>query len=253
MADRDQSNTSVWKMPELRSAQDTFLTSKKAGVGMSKPLVVLYVENDEALLGLLGTRLSKDARIAKLIKATNSHQAMEIVHSESLDVALLDISLGAQSQNGIDLARSIRSAQENCGIVLLSQNITTEVVQHSPREFRYGWSAIQKSADLSVDYLIDVLQSTARGLNVVDTASPMESEEQSLSQLSSKQRQIMSIAATGVDAPEIANQLGLAAVTVRQELSKIYKILVPSPKAGTDLKTTAVLNYLRLTRGENSF
>ena len=53
------------------------------------------------------------------------------------------------------------------------------------------------------------------------------------------------VAATGVDASEIAAQLGYAAVTVRQELSRIYKILVPDPKPGTDLRTTAVLNYLR--------
>lgn len=218
---------------------------------MAKSLTVLYVENDEALLGLLGSQLSNDARIAHLHKAKDSQTALEIVNSQSLDVALLDISLGPHSLNGLDLARSIRAVQENCGIVLLSQNITAEIRDYAPGEFRYGWSAIQKTADLNTEYLIDVLQSTARGLNVVDPSQHVSEVMDSLGGLSGKQRQIMAIAATGVDATEIANQLGLAAVTVRQELSRIYKILVPSPKPGTDLRTTAVLNYLRLLRGES--
>lgn len=220
---------------------------------MTKPLTVLYVENDEALLGLLGAQLERDPAIGRLLRASASDAALELARANSIDVALLDISLGTASLNGIEVARSLRAMQENCGIVLLSQNITSDVIRHSPREFRYGWSAIQKTADLSLDYLIDVLQSTARGLSIVDSKEPVLDEADNLERLSAKQRQIMAIAATGVDAPEIAKQLGLAAVTVRQELSKIYKVLVPSPKAGTDLKTSAVLNYLRLLRGENGF
>lgn len=212
-------------------------------------LTVLYVENDEALLGLLSSQLAKDSRIANLQVAKDSTSAMELVHAHKFDVALLDISLGIGSASGVELALSIRAMQENCGIVLLSQHITPEVVAHAPKDFKYGWSAIQKTADLNLDYLIDVLQSTARGLNVIDPGSHV-GESGSVSELTSKQRQIMGIASTGVDATEIANQLGLAAVTVRQELSKIYKILVPNPKPGTDLRTTAVLNYLRLSRGE---
>jgi hypothetical protein len=34
---------------------------------------------------------------------------------------------------------------------------------------------------------------------------------------------------------------------VRQELSKAYAVLVPEPTPGTDLRTSAVLAYLRAT------
>ncbi len=215
---------------------------------MVKPLEVLYVENDEALLGLLSNQLVRDPRIGKLHKATNAADALKLALSVAFDVALLDISLGPDSINGIELARSLRGAQQHCGIVLLSQNINAEVLGHAPREFRYGWSAIQKTADLEINYLIDVLQATARGLNVVDPGEHVSKVQDNLDGLNQKQRQIMAIAATGVDATEIANQLNLAPVTVRQELSRIYKVLVPYPKPGTDLRTTAVLNYLRLLR-----
>lgn len=215
-----------------------------------RPLTVLYVENDKALLGILGAQLSRDPRVGSIHTVSNSTAALEYVNSREIDVALLDISLGTGSSSGVDLALAIRGIQENCGIVLFSQNITPEIVSDAPRDFKYGWSAIQKTADINLDYLVDVLQSTARGLNIVDPGEHLSRTDDSLSALNQKQRKIMGIASTGVDATEIANQLGLASVTVRQELSKIYKILVPHPKPGTDLRTTAVLNYLRLTRGE---
>jgi DNA-binding NarL/FixJ family response regulator len=59
---------------------------------------------------------------------------------------------------------------------------------------------------------------------------------------------VIALAATGLDATEIAKHLNLAAVSVRQELSKCYKVLIPNPKPGTDLRTAAVLKYLRDTR-----
>jgi len=78
--------------------------------------------------------------------------------------------------------------------------------------------------------------------------SPIRSTENLMAKLSMRQRNIMYLAATGVDATVIAEDLNLAPVTVRKELSKIYQILVPDPKPGTDLRTTAVLRYLRETR-----
>ena len=222
------------------------------GDGLSRGLHVLYVENDQALLGLMAGQLREHGSIDLLETAIESATALELAHDHQFDVALLDISLGAGSANGVDLALTIREIQENCGIVLLSQHITPELMNRSPRDFKYGWSAIQKTADLKLEYLVNVLISTAKGLNVVDPGPASTDVRADSPSLSTRQRQIMGIASTGVDAGEIAKQLGLASVTVRQELSKIYKILIPEPKPGTDLKTTAVLNYLRLTRGENS-
>jgi DNA-binding NarL/FixJ family response regulator len=59
----------------------------------------------------------------------------------------------------------------------------------------------------------------------------------------------MALLVEGLDVSHIATKLGLSAVTIRQELSRIYKVLVPEPAPGTDLRTTAVLRYLRRSRG----
>lgn len=217
---------------------------------MTRGLKLLYVENDEALLGLLGNSLAVHPAILSISSASSSDEAFAFVSKQSFDAALIDISLGRGSISGLDLAIALRKKNEHLGIVLLSQHISANYLSSLPVQLGYGWSAIQKSATLSIDYLIQVLQATAMGLNVSDPNAVFETNvsDNLASQLSTRQRQVISLAATGLDATEIAKQLGLAAVTVRQELSKCYKILIPNPRPGTDLRTAAVLRYLRETR-----
>lgn len=218
---------------------------------MARGLRVLYVENDEALLGLLGSSLSVHAEIASVARANSSESALALAAQQQFDVALVDISLGPDSIQGVELALLLREKSEHLGIVLLSQKISKSYQASLPGQFGYGWAAIQKSATLSVDYLVQVLQATAQGLVVSDPNSQGDTGEPDnlAAALTVRQRQVIGLAATGLDATEIAKQLSLAAVTVRQELSKCYKILVPNPKPGTDLRTAAVLRYLREIRG----
>ena len=67
-----------------------------------------------------------------------------------------------------------------------------------------------------------------------------------LAKLSPRQREVIALAAAGYDAVGIADRLHLAHVSVRRELSMAYRVLVPDPQPGTDLRTAAVLEYLRL-------
>ena len=211
---------------------------------------MLYVENDEALLGLLGQSISLHPRIDQLVTARNSDEAIKASESTRFDAALLDVSLGATSLTGVELAIELRNRNEHLGIVLLSQHISSDYLSSLPDQFGYGWSTIQKSATLSFEHLVDVLERTAKGQTVVDPNTNQRAEENTnlSAKLTKRQHQVIALAATGLDATEIAKHLQLASVTVRQELSKCYKVLIPNPKPGTDLRTAAVLKFLRDTR-----
>ena len=166
-------------------------------------------------------------------------------------MALLDLSLGDESINGLELGIQLRNSSPEIGIVIYSQHAVSDFISNLPEDVRMGWSAIRKQSKIDIDYLTDVLKSTAKGLGTVEpemVISPVRSSENLIARLSVRQQNIMSLAATGVDATVIAVNLDLAPVTIRKELSKIYQILVPDPKPGTDLRTTAVLRYLRETR-----
>ena len=217
-----------------------------------RPTRVLYVEDDPALRGILAAALGTSTELEIVAAVGDAESALAAAQGQQIDVALLDISLGRESVTGFELGLSLRRKDENVGIVLYSQHALNDFLRNLPEHMRWGWSAIQKRADMDIEYLVGVLKATAFGLNIIDpmiTSTPWTESEPAVPKLSARQQEIMSLASGGLDATAIADRLGLAAVTIRQELSRIYQVLVPNPKPGTDLRTTAVLRYLRETRG----
>lgn len=216
-----------------------------------RPTRVVYVENDPALRGILARGLARRPELEVVAAVGSADEALREVHRAHVDVALLDLALGSGSMNGLELGIALRSVIEDIGIVIYSQHAVSDFADSLPEQMRWGWSVLQKGSDIDLDVLVGVLRSTAQGHSTVDDsilAARAASAGSPIELLSARQREIMAIAATGVDATAIADELGLAPITVREHLSRAYQVLVPDPKPGTDLRTTAVLRYLRETR-----
>lgn len=210
---------------------------------------VVYVENDPALRGILSSQLEQRAEISLTGSFSSSEEALRTCDYKKVDVALLDLALGSESLNGTELAMLMREQNPHIGIVIYSQHNAPDYLNSLSDLVRWGWSYVEKRGDGKIDNLVDILISTSKGRSTIDVSHPEQSSEESvISQLSLRQRQIMSLAATGLDANAIAKELQLAPITIRQELSRCYAILVPNPSEGTDLRTSAVLKYLREVR-----
>ena len=211
---------------------------------MSRATRVLYVENDPVLRSMMSAFIKALPDIELVASVGGSTEAL--ASQEPVDVALLDWALGSESLNGVQLGHVLRERDENIGIVILSQHYAWDFHGSNGR-VSMGWSYVEKKADLDSEYLTKVLKATASGLSVVEPSidegrAPASIER--LGRLSARQRQIMSLAATGLDANLIAERVGLAAVTVRKELSECYRILVPDAPVGTDLRTAAVVAWI---------
>jgi DNA-binding NarL/FixJ family response regulator len=207
---------------------------------------VIYVEDDPALCGIV-VGLLKDVSILEICDFSNSKDALVAFEKNPFDVALLDISLGTSSLTGVELAHRFRKISENVGIVFFSQ-YSDVAIPRPDDDYFMGWSTIQKSAQINIPHLVEVLLATAKGFSRVERS--MESSNANptygIENLTTKQHGIMSLIAEGFDANYVASKFSLAPVTIRQELSRIYKILVPNPTPGTDLRTSAVVRYLRV-------
>ncbi len=211
---------------------------------MSRPTRVLYVENDPVLRSMMSAFIKSLSEIELVASVGGASEALAI--EDPVDVALLDWALGPDSLNGVQLGHALRERDENVGIVILSQHYAWDFHGSNGR-VSMGWSYVEKKADLDSEYLSKVLKATASGLSVVEPSidegrAPVSVER--LGRLTNRQRQIMSLAATGIDANLIAERVGLAAVTVRKDLSECYRILVPDAPAGTDLRTAAVVAWI---------
>jgi DNA-binding NarL/FixJ family response regulator len=176
---------------------------------------LLYVENDPVLRSMMTALLAGLSGIEVVASVGGSDQALAV------EVALLDWALGPESLNGVELGHALRDRDDDVGIVILSQHYAWDFHGANGR-VDMGWSYVEKRVNLDPAYLAKVLKATAAGLSVVEPSidrgrAPASVDR--LSQLTSRQRQIMSIAATGVDANVIAERTGLRPVSVRKELS----------------------------------
>ena len=213
-------------------------------MNMPRDTRLLYVENDPVLRSMMTTVLQGLSGIELVAAVSGSAEALE--GEAALDVALLDWALGPESLNGVELGHALRKRNENIGIVILSQHYAWDFHGASGR-VDMGWSYVEKRVNLDTEYLTKVIKATATGLSVVEPSMERgrapESAER-LGQLTPRQRQIMSIAATGVDANVIAERLNIRPVSVRKELSECYRVLVPDAAPGTDLRTAAVIAWI---------
>lgn len=216
-----------------------------------RPTRVLYVENDPALLGVMSTVLA-GASAVEVILATAD--PLEVLGSElvsAADVALIDLALGSDTLTGVDLALALRNRNANIGIVIHSQHPMRALSKRIPADQQMGWSFLAKSGTLTATELVDILTSTAAGASHVNLSPDDEeglADGVDLGALTSAQRVAMSLAAIGLSAPEIADQMMISPGSVRQHLSKAYKTLVPETTIGSDVRTKAVLSFVALTQ-----
>lgn len=205
---------------------------------------LIYVENDAFVRGIMTREFDSSPGI-ELLLATGSPTAA--LTSDALlraDAALLDLTLGPDELNGIELGLVMRERNPNIGIVIHSQHSLRNMMRRVPPEEAMGWSFMPKSGDMDMDHLRTVIRETAHGMSHdLGGSSDAAGAPSDLDRLSSRQRAVMAYAATGVTAPEIARRLGISHDAARKELSRAYRLLVPDAE-GTDIRTKAILVYL---------
>lgn len=187
--------------------------------------------------------------IELLLQVGSPQEAMDRAVVERSDVALLDLALGSDEMNGIDLGLAMRGWNENIGIVIHSQYRLDTVARTVPPEALFGWSTLAKSGETTIEEVVAVVRHTAAGHGLVDVPPP--DQESPLLQLSMRQRAVMGMTASGIRAAEIARRLAVTQETVRQDLSKSYRILVPDAEEGHDLRIRAIFAYLELIRDDD--
>lgn len=134
--------------------------------------------------------------------------------------------------------------------MIYSQHSLKNLARRVPVDQRIGWTFIAKSGEMEIDELIEILRTTARGIaHPNPEALQGDDTDDLLAALTPRQRAVMALAATGLAAPDISQRLGITQDSVRKDLSKAYRVLVPGDEGG-DLRTRAVLAYLRIMRDQ---
>lgn len=218
-----------------------------------RPTRVIYVENDPALRGIMTTILSERPELELVLSSGSPAEVLVSASVPSADVALIDLALGAGQMTGVELGMALRDRNSDIGVVIHSQYPMDHASAWLPRSSLMGWSTLPKTGDLDIDEVVEVLRSTARGIGSLAPETPSstmltEDEGNRLARLSPRQRAAMGLLTQGLNAAQIGDQFGATHEAIRQDLARAYRILVPEAGEGTDRRTQAVLEYVRLAR-----
>jgi DNA-binding NarL/FixJ family response regulator len=207
----------------------------------------------DSLRNVLGGMLAASPEIELCGSFGRAEEVIQRDLVAKADVALIDFSLDPNGLNGVELGIALRNINEYIGIVIYSQFSVRPMVNRVPKQMRSGWSFFEKSITMAISDYVRILHFTAAGKGnweevLVSDGQDQESESSIFFSLSPRQRSIMSLTSQGKSAQEIAAQLNLSYSYVRKELSRAYEVLLPNPNPGDDLKTGAVLKYMKLMR-----
>lgn len=211
---------------------------------------VIYVENDPALRAIMTGLLAERPEVDIILAAGTPDDALQREFVEQADAALIDLALGADQMNGIDVGLAMREINDNIGIVIHSQYRLDSVARQVPAEAIMGWATLAKTGSLSLDEIVDALREAARGVTSVHTNATLQ--DSPLQDMTIRQRAVMGMMASGINTQEIARRLGISHAAVRQDLTRAYRLLVPDVGQTDELRTRAILAYLELIRDDDS-
>lgn len=205
---------------------------------MQSQFQILYVDDHEGLRDSMGSLISSKNPQIEFFFAKDSKEALETLQKNpSINVAVIDINLG--KENGLNLIDNLRNIVPDIKIVIytmftdllhteqaLRKNINAFVTKDAPCEELEKALFSVKNGNLYYN-------NTARKImNVIlkqndNKTQTFQSEEETIfsnyQSLTKGEKQIFELVANQKNTEEIANILGKAPKTVRNQISLIYQ------------------------------
>lgn len=178
----------------------------------AEELDLLVVDDHDVVHWGFKLLLSKQAWVGSCASATNAAAALEHVRSNRVDVALIDLFLGAES--GAELCEEIRRISPSTAVLLISGAGTI-----SPTAAKAAGAAGFVSKDWRAADITMAVRMVARGMTVFEPGEP------SAPQLSEREREVLELIAGGATNREIADRLYLSPHTVKEYTSSLYRKL----------------------------
>jgi two-component system response regulator DesR len=157
--------------------------------------------------------LGKQPWVERCLTARDSHDALELVRRYEPEVALIDLFLGDQS--GAELCETIRRESPGTRVLLISG-----AGWISPQAAKAAGASGFVSKDWPADDVAMAVRMVGKGMTVFAPRS-----EGPATPLSEREREVLSLMASGATNREIAGRLFLSPHTVKEHTSALYRKL----------------------------
>ena len=212
------------------------------------PLRVALVE-DQPLFRSMLERTIDDAPDLEVVVAVGTvTEAREALRPGVADVVVLDLEL--PDGNGIAHGVTLRRAQPDLGVLLLSAHAAMGLLLDLPRDVAHGWCYLSKNSGTSERTLLHALRAAAAGETVLDRAlldrvTPRAGS--AVARLTHRQYEVLRLLAQGLSNAGIAERLEITEKSVQNHVYAIYATLGIDAEPSRNPRVSAALRLLEET------
>jgi DNA-binding NarL/FixJ family response regulator len=206
--------------------------------------VRVVLAEDQILLRAGLARLFADAGEDVVADVGDADALLRAVEEHEPDIAVVDIRMPPTfTDEGARAARRIRAERPHVGVLLLSQHLETEHAMALVTQGGFGY--LLKDRVLAVDDFLDAARRVARGGSALDPQVVARLVEDPLSELTAREREVLSLMAEGLTNAGIAKRLWLTDRTVESHVRNVLMKLGLREGEDEHRRVLAVLAHLR--------
>jgi DNA-binding NarL/FixJ family response regulator len=209
------------------------------------PITILLADDHAMVRSGIRGFLEQDERLRVVAEAGDGDQALALAQTYHPDVLVLDIQM--PGKNGIEVARAVRAAGYNTGILILTAYDDEPYILGALQAGANGY--VLKTAE--PDELVQAVHAVYEGKSVLDPqlaqrlwqqmasrANPPQGQQPET--LSAREIEVLRLVARGYTNKAVATQLGISDRTVQGHLANVFS------KLHAQSRTDAVMIGLRL-------
>jgi DNA-binding NarL/FixJ family response regulator len=217
---------------------------------VSDRISILIAEDSLLVRDSVQRALSTDPDVTVVGAAEDYDSAVELVEKHRPTIVVTDIRMPPTSTDeGIRLARWMRTAHPDVGVIVLSQYADPQYAAGLLQDGTAGRGYLLKERVSHFDELNDAVRQVAAGGTVLDPlvveallAQPRSAP--ALSRLTPREREVLSELATGFSNRTVAQRLVLSQRAVEKHINSIFAKLELTADDAVDRRVKAVLMFL---------
>jgi len=201
---------------------------------------VLVLEDDDfTRMALCGTLTLAGVQVVAECKS--AAEALAAQNQFSPAIALLDLDIG-RGPSGLDVARSLRRANPQIGIVFLTSYSDPRLVASPGQEPPAGSQYLVKKSVGSIDVILAAIEKSVSS-RAIKKLAPVASSD--FGRLTSSQVATLRLIAEGLSNQEIARQRSITEKSVEQQVGRIAKRLGIERNLDRNVRVSIARAYFR--------